>query len=225
MNFMKGYRVAATAGTLMAVVFLASGCLGPTYGTDKSSTEQLMDDLGNIVSVKPKQGPAIAYQPRPGIVKPPQTASLPTPQQSVSKNNPNWVEPPEATRERLIAEAAAHENEPGYRSPLATRTTGAGTPPTKLGRAGDGPPSPLETASYDRQSREFKENLKIQRGSYSDRRRFLSDPPLTYRQPADTAPVGDPGESERDKEKRRIAAATKPGTRAGWFKMPKMPWQ
>lgn len=224
MNLTRGYRVAASSGALLAVVFLASGCLGPTYGTDKSSTEQLMDDLGNIVSIKPKQGPAIAYQPRPGIVKPPQTAALPAPQQSVSKNNPNWVEPPEATRERLVAEAAANENTPGYRSPLAQRSTGAGVPAVQTGRAADGPPTPLETMADSRRNQQFRENIKIDRGAYSDRRRFLSDPPLTYRQPADTAPVGDLGESERDKEKRRIAAATKPGT-GGWFKMPKMPWR
>lgn len=224
MKLTNGYRVAASSGTLMAVVLLVSGCLGPTYGTDKSSTEQLIDDLGNLASIKPKPGPAIAYQPRPGIVKPPETASLPAPQTNLAKDNPNWVEAPEATRERLVAEAAANENTPGYRSPLGIRTTGAGVPAPQLGRAADGPPTPTETAAASRQSEQFKENLKINRGAYSDRRRFLSDPPLTYRQPADTAPVGELGESERDKEKRRIAAATRPGT-GGWFKMPKMPWK
>ena len=250
------YRACVSLGALTAASLMLSGCLGPTYGTDKTSTEQLLDDLGSIASVGPDRSkPQIEYKPRPEIVRPPETASLPQPQTAVAENNPAWVETPEATRERLIAEADAGANDPTYRSPLArvaTNDSGSGRntlgasadgPPTpgdvladpnkgrilprqpgtgavlKVGRAADGPPTAASVLSGgDRQSAAYQANRRLQQGAYSDRRRFLSDPPLTYRKPAESAPVGDLGETEREKEKRRVAAAKKE-TKSSWW-----PW-
>ena len=45
------YRAGVTIGALIAASLTLSGCMGPTYGTDKTSTGQLIDDLGNIVSI------------------------------------------------------------------------------------------------------------------------------------------------------------------------------
>ena len=50
MTMKTEYRAGVTMGALIAAGLTLSGCLGPTYGTDKTSTEQLMDDLGNIAS-------------------------------------------------------------------------------------------------------------------------------------------------------------------------------
>ncbi|MEQ8481017.1 MAG: hypothetical protein RIC18_10185 [Hoeflea sp.] len=217
------YRACVSIGAVIAASLALSGCLGPTYGTDKSSTEQLVDDLGNIASIGPqRKGADIEYNPRPAIVKPPQTASLPAPQQNISENNPAWVESPEETRERLVAEAEENGNSAGFRSPLARRgvDSSAGGP-TTLGRGADGPPTPFETATRDKRQREaYQQARKIQQGAYSDRRRFLSDPPLTYRKPAETAPVGELGEPEKVKERRRLAEAKKAGTgKRSWW-----PW-
>lgn len=209
------YRACVSIGAVIAASLVLSGCLGPTYGTDKSSTEQLVDDLGNIASIGPqRKGADIDYKPRPAIVKPPQTASLPAPQQSISENNPAWVESPEETRERLIAEAEESGGTAGFRSPLARRGVDSSVDaPTTVGGRADGPPTPLETAARDRRQREaYQQARKIQQGAYSDRRRFLSDPPLTYRKPAETAPVGELGEPEKVKERRRISEAKKAGT-------------
>ncbi|PWW01603.1 hypothetical protein DFR52_102266 [Hoeflea marina] len=220
MTMKTWYRVGVETGALMVCAMMLAGCMGPTYGTDKTSTGQLIDDIGNIASIKPQTGPEIAYRPRPAIVQPPRGADLPAPQASVSENNPAWVEGPESTRQRLIAEAEANSNNPNYRSPLAARTstgTDSGGRPLTVGRAADGPPLPGAVLSESKANAQFKENRKIQQGAYSDRRRYLSDPPLTYRAPAETAPVGVLGESERDKEKQRLAAATKKGTGKKWF--------
>ncbi|WP_422372848.1 hypothetical protein [Hoeflea sp.] len=209
------YRASVSIGAVIAASLALSGCLGPTYGTDKSSTEQLVDDLSGIASIGPqRKGADIEYKPRPAIVKPPETASLPAPQQSISENNPAWVESPEQTRERLIAEADENSGATGFRSPLARRgvDSSAGSP-TTLGGAADGPPTPLETSTRDRRQREaYQQARRIEQGAYSDRRRFLSDPPLTYRRPAETAPVGELGEPEKVKERRRLAEAKKAGT-------------
>lgn len=255
MTVKNAYRTCVSLGALTAASLVLSGCLGPTYGTDKTSTEQLLDDLGSIASVGPdRDKPQIEYKPRPEIVQPPTTASLPQPQTAVAENNPAWVETPEATRQRLIAEADAAGNDPTYTSPLARVATndsgrGAGRrlggaadgPPSpgdvladpnkgrilprqpgtgavrQVGRAADGPPTAASVLSGgDRQSAAYQANRRLQQGAYSDRRRYLSDPPLTYRQPADSAPAGELGETEREKEKRRIAAAKKEGKSSWW---------
>ena len=214
------YRAGVTIGALIAASLTLSGCLGPTYGTDKTSTEQLFDDLGNMASIgSGKKGTDIEYKPRPAIVKPTDTANLPAPQQNVAENNPAWVESPEETRTRLRADAEANSGSPTYQSPLAKRVSS--TRPKGLqpvGRASEGLPTLQRTASAADQSEAFREGRNIQKGAYSDRRRFLSDPPLTYRQPSETAPVGDLGEPERVKERRRISEAKKAGsgTRSWW---------
>ncbi|MGL4404795.1 MAG: hypothetical protein ACRCT6_03485, partial [Notoacmeibacter sp.] len=57
------------------------------------------------------------------------------------------------------------------------------------------------------QTERFRAARAIQDGAYSGRR-FLSDPPSELRVAADTAPIGDLGETERKKEARRKKAAT-----------------
>ena len=221
----NGFRAVARVIALAAVAASVSACLGPTYGTDKTSTEQLIDDLGNMASIKPDRGPAIDYKPRPTtLVRPPATSSLPAPQQNVVENNPAWVESPEETRARLVASADENGDAVGYRSPLGRVQTSDGV--AKVGpkpSAESGSPSALSVLKAEKQNRTFRENMKIQKGAYSDRRRFLSDPPLDYRKPAETAAVGDLGEPEKEKERRRLAEATK--EKKG-FKLPKfsLPW-
>lgn len=261
MGIKTGLSAALKAATLLCVAVSASACLGPTYGTDKTATEQLISDLGNVASIKPPNADqTIAYTPRPEIVEPPNTTGLPLPEPSVAEVNDNWVESPEQTRERLIAEADANRNSTTYRSPLARPGTDSGDRPV-LGRSpaqADAGPSSIELMEQDagrpRRARvaqaprlpevnsprardaggssiqvlrennsgrdRFQENLKISRGAYTDRRRFLSDPPAEFRQPAETAAVGDVGEPERAKERRRKAAATKDSK---GFRLPKIP--
>ncbi|MAY62075.1 MAG: hypothetical protein CML29_07670 [Rhizobiales bacterium] len=209
---------------LAAVAAGVSACMGPTYGTDKTSTGQLLDDISTMASIKREKGPDIDYTPRPEIVRPPKNAGLPQPQQNVAENNPAWVESPEDTRRRLVAEADANGEGSGYRSPLASTQTSKGVRKSAVKPSvQDGSPSPLSVMQKERQNKQFRENLKIQRGSYSDKRRFLSDPPLDYRKPAETAAVGDVGEGEKEKERRRVAEATKDSK---GFKLPKfsLPW-
>lgn len=205
------YRAGVTIGALIAASLALSGCLGPTYGTDKTSTAQLVDDIGNIASIgAPRKGAEIEYTPRPAIVKPAETADLPAPQQNLAENNPAWVESPEQTRQRLLAEADANSGNTAYSSPLARPEVGKRQAGPRLSvRAAEAAP-PVTGAAAQRKA--YQEARKIQSGAYSDRRRFLSDPPLAYRQPAETAPIGELGESERAKEARWKEEAKKADT-------------
>lgn len=182
-------RLAGTVVLLGACAIL-SGCMGgPTYGTDKSSGEQLMDDIGNAVMLKPPNGGAkkIAYQPRGGLVVPKQgEAALVQPQKTLAstEENPQWVESPEETRERLRAEADENERKIGYDSPLASQF------------------NTNRQLSTKEQTEQYREARKIQQGLYSDKRRYLSDPPLDYRKLPEEA-TADLGEPEKKKERRR----------------------
>lgn len=169
----------------VSVSAVLSGCVSPTYGTEKTANAHLMDGIGSMVSIAPpKKKSEVTYVPRPALVEPPEGAALPLPQQSVaSKENPQWLESPEETRKRLIEEADSG-NTRFNGSPLAKNPTSK------------------------EQFEKFRQARANQKGAYEGRR-YLSDPPPEYRLPAESAPADDLGESEFQKEKRRKAAARK----------------
>lgn len=162
----------------------------PTYGTDKTSGEQLFDDISDIASISaatPKDN-GVKYPPRPGLVVPAAGSrdQLTQPEQSLANSsNPNWVESPEDARKRLVAEADEKKNDPNYRSPLAYSDSHSS-------RMTDA----QQTAAY-------REARKQQDGSYIDQRRYLVDPPSQYRQVSDPAALNDLGTPESKKEKKR----------------------
>jgi hypothetical protein len=182
----KVRKVAVIVG-VATISMAVSGCISsPRYGTEKTANAHLVDGLSSLVALGGRNKNAqVAYTPRPALVDPPKDAALPVPQQSVaSKENPQWLESPEETRQRLVDEASNDTNPGINSSPLASKATSA------------------------EQLEKFREARAIQKGAYSGRR-YLSDPPVAYKQPADTAPVDDLGESEFKKEQRRKEAARK----------------
>jgi hypothetical protein len=70
-----------------------------------------------------------------------------------------------------------------------------------------------------KQRADFNQRLAETRQGSPTSRKYLSEPPLEYRQPAATAPVNDVGEDEFKKERRAKAAATKPKKWADY-----LPW-
>jgi hypothetical protein len=206
------FRVGAGIAAALVASVMATGCVSsPTYGTGKTSAEQLVDDLGSAVSLsnkeaKEKQKTALANaQPRPTLVVPsnPEQATLVPPEQSLaSKSNPAWVEAPEETRARLLAEASANEDNATYRSPLAAS---AGT---------------AKQLSEKEQQAAYREARKLQKGAYLDQRRYLSDPPDKYRTVQDPALLNDVGEPEKVKEKRRKKEALAERQRPWYCSMP-----
>ncbi|MCJ7996962.1 hypothetical protein J5N58_21075 [Rhizobium cremeum] len=202
------FRVGVGMAGLLLACSALTGCVGsPTYGTDKTAMEQLVDDVGSAVSIgsNPTKNAGTKYNPRPALVMPPQSAknTLVAPQQSLaSKANPEWLETPEEARARLVAEADANANNPRYRSPLLAGYGTAGTM--------------TETQKWEA----FREARKQQKGAYLDQRRYLSDPPTEYRQ-ADEAALNDLGEPESKKEKRRKKEAKAASQSSSWW----MPFQ
>lgn len=209
METTKTLRMAlGMAGILVATVTL-SGCMGsPTYGTDKTAMEQLGDDLTSAIDIggeRNRENAKIRYNPRPSLVvaSHQQGGDLPQPQQSLAdrKNNPNWVESPEDTRERLRQEATDDQDNPRYRSPLL---------------AGKGQAGQMTETQKWEAFRQAKSNA--QDPGIAGTRRSLSDPPSQYRT-ADAAILQDLGEPETKKEARRKKEAQAASTGgSSWWK-------
>jgi len=127
--------------------------------------------------------------------------TLPPPQESVaSAENPRWPESPEEVRKRLVAEVDESNVGKSVETGESPRLMDGGRP-----------------VDSNAQVAEFRRALTIQQGTYTGRR-FLSDPPSEYRQPAASAPVGELGTPEKQKERERLAAAKKKDS-GGWW-----PW-
>jgi hypothetical protein len=189
--------------SLAAVAALAACTSAPTYGTGTRSDVQLVQDISSIMSISSKnKASEIDYKPRPGVIAPASTATLPAPQASVIEQPGAWPETPEQRRARIRAEATANQSNPLYRSPVIN---------TGFGQVQE------RTLTPEEQRQRFREGRAIQSGAYTGRR-FLSDPPEALKVPADTAPIADLGEPERKKEARRKKAAKK----SGGFKI--WPW-
>jgi len=182
-------RSTLTLAALCAGALALGGCFGPTYGTGKTSSAQLMEDLGSSLSLGSRRPQApINYTPRPGIVEPADTSVLPPPQQNIADASEAWPESPEQRRARVLADVDAGRRDPNFiTDPNQAAALGASEGPGRI--------------------------------SGGARRVYLTDPPSEYRQPAQTAQIGDLGESEAAKERARKRAQ---GERTGLRRF--LPW-
>ncbi|MET3599041.1 hypothetical protein [Martelella mangrovi] len=173
---------------LLGVSALASCVSGPTYGTGKSATTQLVEDLGEAVLVINPDDPDITYEARPELVKPGKNVAgrtLIPPQKSVaSADNPNWIESPEEQRERVYQEAEDNKDNPFYESPLL------------VGKNRDNMTEKEQLEAF-RKARAEANTIDITQS------RYLIDPPEQYRQPSSPEALNDLGQPERAKERRR----------------------
>lgn len=199
---------------VMASGLFVAGCVGaPTYGTDKTATEQLTSDISGMFSMKPRSTGVSDYKPRPELVKPASLNQLPAPQEKVASiDNPAWPESPEQRRARIRADASANQDdnlyEPLIVNDLPVKSTFSGKTPEQLQDEMSAPMSNSEskaqTAEVNRRKVEANQGLPT-------KRKYLSEPPLEYRTPSQTAAVGELGEDEAKKERRIRKAATKKG--------------
>lgn len=200
--------------TVLASLGLAGCVSDPTYGTGKSASTQLLDDMSSIATIGPKKRTGIEYKPRPELVKPVagQKESLPQPQESVARaGDPSWPESPEERRKRLRAEIEANRDNPNFVSPIAPDSPSDFTPRRQILPSGSSRRE--DYASRDsvldpQAMAAAKQAQKDRSGGTATQRKYLSEPPISYRQPAASAATGDLGEDEAKKERRRKAEAS-----------------
>ncbi|NUS21623.1 MAG: hypothetical protein HOQ25_17830 [Mesorhizobium sp.] len=211
---------AAPLAPLVVSAIALSGCMSsPTYGTDKTAAAQLFDDVSGAASITPKHRDPIDYKPRPDLVKPApgQKETLPPPQESIQTASTDWPESPEARRARIRADATAHQNDPNYQ-PEAVEDVQTDPASVKKAMADSGsshPPRWTPDDSSVTRRNEIQRRLAEQKQGDPTTRKYLSEPPLAYRQPSDAAPQNELGEDEYKKERRLKAQAE--GKKGGWF--------
>ncbi len=224
-------RIALLA-PLMVSGLVLSGCMSsPTYGTDKTSGEQLAQDLSNAFTLAPVKRERIDYKPRPTLVKPApgQKEALPVPQDSITQTaSTEWPESPEQRRARIRAEATAHQDDPRYQAQIINDD------PNAVPVAGDYKAQPLghdrspgwssEDSARGTAERRAKIAKRLQENNQGDptNRKYLSEPPIEYRVAATTAPQNDIGEDEYKKERRLKREAAAKGSKKGMFDW--LPW-
>lgn len=182
----------------------------PTYGTDKTAGQQLFEDITGVISTETLNGSSreaeIAYKPRPELVRPASLEVLPEPQREiVAEDNTAWPESPEQRRARLRAEATENQDNPNYRSPIV------------MGGSFRAPGADLSDATPEQRAEFLRRKREVNQGD-SNNRKYLSEPPVEYRVPNQTAAAGDLGEDEWQKQKRGKKAAGK----SSWRDL--LPW-
>lgn len=218
-NSTRGRAPLFVGVTLACAGALLSGCMGsPTYGTSKTSSEQLVDDLTGILDITPQRTTVreSAYSPRPGLVRPSSLEVLPEPQQQiVTADNPAWPESPEQRRARIRAEATANQDNPLYRSQVAP----GGKRPIGSAEELNNLRNTENSTLTDAQRADMTKRIRERNQGNSNSRQFLSEPPVAFRQPEETAAYGELGEDELAKERRLQRASGKSG---GWRSL--VPW-
>ncbi len=202
------FRMGACLSVVMAGCSLVSSCASsPTYGTDKTAMEQLTDDLGQSVSLTgpdPKNK-GVKYTPRPTLVllkhrrrkRPSLRRSRRSPTRTIRnglnrRRRPAPVSFRKPTRIRTIRITVRRSQ--ALRSKAAKRTTEA-------------------------QTKAYREARALQKGSYVDQRRYISDPPPGYRTVDDPAKLDDVGEPELKKQKKRKKDAAVANTGKQWWNL------
>ncbi len=200
-------RAASALGLVLAASTL-SGCMGPTYGTGKSAGAQLFSDIDGMLALGPADRERIDYSPRAELVRPADRSVLPAPQESVAAApGADWPESPEARRARIRAAADA-QGESTVLTPgvLTAEKEGVSDDErarnTWNGARQNAVRGVLSPAELDSGREAFRQRLAETKQGSPSTRKYLSEPPVAYRQPAATAPVGDPGEDEETKAKR-----------------------
>ena len=213
---------------LVAGVGVLSGCVSsPTYGTDKTANEQLLSDLNGALTLAPQKKPHIDYTPRPALVKPApgEKETLPPPQESITASA-EWPESPEQRRDRIRQYATEHRDDQNFEPQVINdvpASPAADESRDKL--ALDHPrPTAFSNGMSAKQRREEINRRLVERNQGDPTsRKYLSEPPVGYRQPSATAPQDDIGEDEVKKERRlKKEAAARSGKKSGMFDW--LPW-
>lgn len=181
---------------------LVAACSGTTYGTGISPEQQTVSDLMGIASLGGSKAPPIDYRPRGNIVAPPNASTLPVPGAAAASTDvaaveadPNWPKDPDvdAQQRKQAKQASFGKPSPNFILPAGQ---------TSIGNA------QASANAYDAQRRAegkqaWDELHKSKRGSVDANgnpvRKYLTEPPVAYREPDPNSPMSDPPKTKMKK--------------------------
>lgn len=210
----NSFGILALAGAALAL----SACSGSTYGTGVTQERQLVSDLAGMVALGgSKKKTPIDYSARSGLVKPPSSSQLPTPAESVQSDSGYFPQNAEETRSALLDADAEDEGILSKSGEVASTLTPAQQAAANKARARaraaqstnaadrlHAVGSPEEYLELEKRKKAYLERLKRREGPTDKKvRRYLTQPPVEYQQPAQTAAIGEVGEREDDPKRRK----------------------
>ncbi|WP_407965644.1 hypothetical protein [Bartonella sp. C271] len=187
---MNKYAMKIFLASTLSVCYILTGCnlSGPTYGTDKTVSLQFFDDITNLASLRSKnKNSQLVMKQRRQLVFPEPNAHvvLPLPQvDSTEINSHNEIEMSEQSQKNFrngVGANKMHSNGKVSFSPdkkVVTRD-----------HANFDDPKGVVQLNEKQQREEYLRRRKEAVGGNANYRRYLSEPPLIYRQPAVTAPA------------------------------------
>jgi len=184
-------RVAAGTALLICGAALA-GCMNTaTYGTGEAPELTVIKGAtGGLTGLSGNGKSEIDYKPRAPLVMPPET-NLRPPVLAAAEADPNWpVEPGAAGTETEDPLGATSRDDPAYRhrlKPIAG-TLPADQRPASYDMEKDVARAHVDSIREREARKKFKAALADAEGYNGEGRRYLTDPPEAYREPADTAP-------------------------------------
>lgn len=182
---------------IAVLVALVAGC-GTTYGTGVSPGRQTVSDITGMVSIGSKSKAPIEYAPRPTIVAPPSTATLPKPGEVNSAAN--WpTDPDVVAKQKQIASSGRRKEEtqseilsdPGFRLPSSGSNSNISE------RSNDPDSAESQIFGMQKQKKEvgkvFAKAKASAVGAVDENgnpvRTMLTEPPSKYRVPDPSAPA------------------------------------
>lgn len=188
------------ASVAMAGLLLAGCGSMTTYGTGKTVAAQTFEDVGGIVSLGGKKHDAVAidYKQRPAVVEPPSTAVLPSPKSSdqlaMAGDWPNDPDEADKRAKAAVQQAAAAGEDLKFTVPGQSDTPSARKRGRDESRAREVRAEKV-TASLnpEEQKKLFADAKKSKSGSVdaagNPTRKYLTEPPVDYREPDPNSPV------------------------------------
>ncbi len=199
-------RILACAAVAAAGVSL-SACNSITYGTGTSPGAQTLKDVTGIAEIGGNKKEKIDYEPRPSIVVPPTTASLPQPVDGNEALGPDWPNDPDEKTAKLKATVAAMEAEGKH---INIRLPEGAEPP----KDPYADLTPKERNALVRKLAAQAKGVVAVDANGNPVRRYLSEPPIAYREADPTAPPPTTLVEEKKKKKKwwRFWASNQPAS-------------
>ena len=200
MSSLPSMKVLAPAVAVVAALMLGACSSMTTYGTGTTAAAQTLEDIGGILSLGSKndgEGP-IDYSQRAPIVEPPVAAGLPTPGSAATVALANdWPTDPDEELKRqkaLIAELIEAGETPKFSLPAGTEPVA----PVRSRRPHVDDMTLTEKflsgkGNTAEQKKLFADAKLAKTGSVDQAgnpvRRYLTEPPVVYREPDPLSPV------------------------------------
>lgn len=182
-------RRPAVSGTALLALAAAAGSLGgctSTYGTGEAPEMALFREMtGGLMSRGQKE--PIQYQPRAPLVAPPAPGQLPEPVETAEVATANWPLDPDQNRaQRTYGEDYNPQAEYQRLKPLAAIMPESRV---KTDTSNDDLKQAYDIIHTKRQREQFKQALAESKGYGRTERKYLTEPPNAYREPAASAPM------------------------------------